>query len=753
VLALFVLTIFLSAALLFLVQPMFAKMLLPLLGGTPAVWNTSVVFFQLALLAGYLYAHLVVRWLDARRQAVLHAAVLLLPAMALPITVRAPGDPSSTGPAAWLFAALLLSVGLPFFAVSTSAPLLQRWFARTTHRAARDPYFLYAASNAGSLGALVAYPFVIEPVISLSAQARLWSGGYGALELLTLLCGYRAWQSPAAPDRAPADAGGADTCPVRWRTRLHWMALAAVPSMLMLSTNTYVTTDIAAVPLLWIIPLAIYLLTFILAFAPRQIIQPWALSLVMPLVLIPSVLAVVREETRAMTIIPVHLLTFFVAALSCHSELARRRPAREDLTDFYLSMSAGGAIGGLFTTLLAPLLFIQTTEYPLGLVLACLMRTPVPLFRAGPTGNLHDEAASTPMGRSRRRQVRRLVSLALDVALPVAIGWLLIFLYNRANASGISEFSGRGLAYIFAAPFALWLFGLSRPIRLALGLAAIFVASGLTRDSGQNVLHAERTFFGTHEVLDEGWEIKLLNGTTNHGTQLKSPDLRCRPTSYYHTTSPIGQLFGSFTGLYTKFDVAVVGLGTAALAAHSHAGQRWTFYEINPAIERIAKDRRYFTYLADCIANYQVVIGDARLKIASAPDGAHDVIVLDAFSSDAIPVHLLTREAIALYFRKLRSGGVLAIHISNRYLDLEPVLAALVRDAGLTGRIADDNGVSNQEQIEGKLSSTWVVVARSPEDLGPIDGISRWVPLSPRSDVHAWTDDFSDVVRLIDFSS
>jgi hypothetical protein len=753
VLPLFVLTIFLSAALLFVVQPMFAKMLLPLLGGTPAVWNTSVVFFQLGLLAGYLYAHLVVRWLDARRQAVLHAVVLVLPAVVLPITVRAAGEPSSTDPVSWLFVALLLSVGLPYFAVSTSAPLLQRWFGRTTHRAAGDPYFLYAASNAGSLGALAAYPLVVEPAISLSAQARLWSAGYGALVLLTVLCAYRAFRATAVPDDEATGQPTQSASVVRWGTRLHWMALTAVPSMLMLSTNTYITTDIAAVPLLWVIPLALYLLTFILAFAPRQIVSPWVLSLVMPIVLVPSVLAVVREETRVMTIIPVHLVTFFVVALSCHTELARRRPPQEHLTDFYLSMSAGGAVGGLFTTLLAPLLFKQTTEYPLGLVLACLMRTPVPLFRAAPATDGHGPAPAAPIVGPRRLRPSRLASLALDIALPAAIGWLLIFLHNRAQAQGVGEFSGRGLAYIFAAPVLLWLSGLSRPLRLALGLAAIFVAGTLTREPGETVLHAERTFFGTHEVLDTGWEIKLLSGTTNHGTQLKSPALRCRPTSYYHSTGPIGQLFASFTGLYTKFDVAVVGLGTAALAAHAQAGQRWTFYEINPAIERIARDRRYFTYLADCITNYQVVIGDARLKIAAAPDGAHDVIVLDAFSSDAIPVHLLTREAIELYFRKLRSGGLIAIHISNRYLNLEPALAALVRDAGLTGRLADDNGVSNEEQIEGKLSSTWVVVARSPDDLGPIGGISRWRPLTARPDVYAWTDDFSDVVSLIDFSS
>jgi spermidine synthase len=747
VLPLFALTIFLSAALLFLVQPMFAKMLLPLLGGTPAVWNTSVVFFQIVLLAGYAYAHVAVRRLTPRWQAGVHAAVLVAPALALPVVVRAPGDPWSATPIAWLFAALALSVGLPFFAVSTSGPLLQRWFARTTHRASADPYFLYAASNAGSLGALVAYPFLVEPAIALSTQARVWTAGYAALVALTALCGYAAWRTSRAEIELDATAR-AEGHAVTWRERARWMALAAVPSMLMLSTNTYITTDIAAVPLLWIIPLALYLLTFILAFSPRQIVSPWVLSLAMPIVFIPSVLTVLREETAAMTVIPVHLATLFVAALACHSELARRRPSPEHLTDFYLSISAGGAVGGLFNTLVAPLVFRETTEYPLALVLACLLRTPVPIFRnASRTG----KTAGTRAPSSRPR-LKHAVTESLDVVAPVVIGVLLLFLHDRAVRQGINEFSLKGLAHVYALPFGLWLLTLARPFRLALGLAALFIAGEFIRPTGPNVLHTERTFFGIHEVFDAGWEVKLLNGTTNHGTQLKNPALRCRATSYYHSSGPIGQLFASFTGSYTKFDVGVVGLGAAVLAPYAHAGQRWTFYEINPAIERIARDRRYFTYLADCITDFQVVIGDARLRLDAAPDGAHDFIVLDAFSSDAIPVHLLTREAIGVYFRKLRPGGLVALHISNRYLDLEPVLAAVARDAGLVARIADDNDVSNQERMEGKLSSTWVVLARDEQDLGPIAGSSRWVPTTPRTDVNAWTDDFSDVVKLLDLS-
>ncbi len=397
---LFALTLSLSAALLFLVQPMFAKMLMPQLGGTPAIWNTSIVFFQLALVGGYLYSH-VTRRMSLRRLAWTHATVLLLPLLVLPVQIRnlVPVAPDRH-PFAWLCLVLTVSVGLPFFALATSAPILQRWFGSTTHWSARDPYFLYAASNGGSLFALLAYPLLVEPGLSLSTQRRLWAIGYGVFVLLTLVCASFVRRSAGATSHVTGATSTVRANAISWSTRLRWLALAAVPSSLMLSTNTLITTDIAAVPLLWVVPLAIYLLTFVLVFARREILPHHALAAILPLAIIPSVLAVVRDTMPAPSIIPVHLLTLFIAAMVCHGELARTRPSSAHLTDFYLWMSAGGALGGLFNTLVAPLLFTTAAEYPLGLVLACLVRPTRPVADS--------EAETTTEPPSRKGRVHRL---------------------------------------------------------------------------------------------------------------------------------------------------------------------------------------------------------------------------------------------------------------------------------------------------------------------------------------------------------
>ena len=732
VLPLFAATLFVSATLLFLVQPMFARMLLPLIGGAPAAWNTCVVFFQMALVVGYLYAHPSVKWLGARKQALLHLTLLLLPLAALPIHIGERwASPPPGNPIPWLFLVLLVSVGLPFFAVSTSAPLLQRWFAATAHSSARDPYFLYAASNLGSLLALLMYPLLVEPAFRLTMQSRLWAGGYGLLVLLTAVCGWTMWNQPesALDDRPPVPE--ADT-PVSWTTRVRWLALAAVPSSLMLSVNTYITTDIAAVPLLWVIPLAIYLLTFVIVFARRQILPHRLVSTIFPLAIIPAVIAIVRNDTAGIAAIPVHLLTLFMAALMCHGELARSRPAARRLTEFYLSMSIGGALGGLFNTLVAPLVFTSAAEYPIGIVLACLLRPPSSVF-------------GRPPGAPSR------LDRWFDVALPVMLGFVVILLKASAEFTRVSAHTFRGLAHVFALPLAIWLSFWRRPLRLGLGLAALLMFPGLYPSSAGPVVYAERTFFGIHQVVDENSRLKLLNGTTDHGSQLKDEKRSCTPLSYYYPTGPAGQLFASFTGHRAKSSVAIVGLGTAALAAYSKPGQNWTFYEINPAIERLAVEGRYFTYLKRCATRYRIVLGDARRSLAAAPDGFHDVIVLDAFSSDAIPIHLITREAVDLYFHKLRPGGVLAVHISNRYLDLEPVLGGLARDAGLVALIEDDHFVSYQELLDGKLSSTWVVFARRREDLGSLTGDARWKEVALRSGVGTWTDDFSNIISVIKY--
>ncbi len=725
---LFAVTLFVSALLLFLVQPMVGKMMLPLLGGTPAVWNTCMVFFQAALLAGYAYAHAAPAWLGARRQALVHLALLLLPLLVLPVAVSAdwapPDDAHPVRLVFWLLALLGATVGLPFFVVSASAPLLQRWFAATGHSSARDPYFLYAASNLGSMLALFGYPLLVEPFLPLAAQSYLWRAGYFALVVLTALCAVYVWRSGGTAGESDTSSRQAPTAdrhrPTAGR-RLRWVALAFVPSSLMLGATTYVTTDVAAIPLLWVLPLALYLLSFILVFArlPRAVHRAMVAALpVVVLVLVFVMRATFTETVGVVGVLLVHLVPLFVVSMVCHGELAHARPGAEHLTEFYLLMSAGGVLGGLFNALVAPLAFDSVAEYPLTLVLACLL---LPRRDPGPDGT-----------RDR----------VLDFALPAALGVL--------TAALIVAFRGRSVALAvlltYGLPAAACFVFAARPLRFGLGLGAVLLAAALLSDPLGQVVHRERGFFGVLQVVTtpERDAVKLVHGTTMHGQQYADPARRREVASYFHATGPAGQFFAAFAGEDAKQRVAVIGLGAGALASYAEAGQRWTYYEIDPAVERLA--RQYFTFLADGAARgvrLDVVLGDARLKMARAADASYDLVVLDAFSSDAIPVHLLTRQALELYLDKLDDGGVLLLHVSNRYLELAPVVARLAETAGLVGLIQHDDDTAP----EYKTASTWVALARRREHLGDLANDPRWTraPLEVRPAVGLWTDDFSNL--------
>jgi SAM-dependent methyltransferase len=714
-------TLFLSALLLFMIQPLFAKMALPRLGGTPAVWNTCVVFFQLTLLAGYAYTHGTVRWLGVRRQALAHLVVLALPLLLLPIAIGPTWEPPATAnPVYWLLLLLAAVVGLPFFAVSTSAPLLQRWFAETNHPQASDPFFLYAASNLGSLGALLAYPIAIEPFLRLQTQARIWAAGYIALVVCVAACAWVTRRSSGtdAP-RVPESPAAA----VPWRMRFLWLALAAVPSSLMLSVTTYVSTDIAAVPLLWIVPLALYLLTFVIVFARRPLFSfDWVTTLFPLIVLLPAITIVMRH-TPPLAGIPLHFIAFFAVALVCHGRLARLRPSAGHLTEFYLWMSIGGAVGGIFNTLVAPLIFVTTAEYPLGLVAACLL--------------------SLPTGR-----VTVWRPFAIDVltgALILGVTWGLLTLAQVREPGG-AEWIAFGRTY--AIPFALTLLCWRRAPRFALALGAVLVAHHLHTWTRFPVLHTERTFFGQHQISDRGGCRYLTHGTTSHGSQALDAALRCEPTTYYARSGPIGQLFGSFVGAGTKQHIGVIGLGTGSMAAYARPGQQWTFFEINPAVVDYSEGR-YFTYLTECVNDYTIMVGDGRRRLSEAPDASFDVLVFDAFSSDAIPVHLITLEALELYLRKLAPGGVMAFHVSNRYLNLEPVLGSLADRLSLVALMEWDFAMTSQAPAVNKAASKWVVAARTREDLGDVARDTRWTPIEHRPDVPVWTDDFSNIVRTI----
>jgi hypothetical protein len=776
----FALALFVSAFLLFWVQPLAGKMLLPLLGGTPAVWNTCMLFFQALLLAGYAYALALTRWLSSLAQATVHLALLALAALALPVALNAAaagGVPEGASPEWWLLKTLLVTVGPPFFVLSASAPLLQAWFSRTRAESASDPYYLYAASNAGSLCALVGFPALLEPALTLGQQSRMWASLYGALFILFAACAAVALRHARKPAAA---VGGEDATPVASepltvRRRLRWVLLAFVPSSLVLGVTTHVTTDLVAVPLLWVIPLGLYLLSFVVVFARGFRLPRGFMARVMPATAVLVAMVYLSGATRpAWFLIIFHLAFLLAAALVCHGQLAEDRPAPARLAEFYLCLAVGGVLGGLFNAVVAPLVFNTVAEYPLVILLASYLR-PAYRKRGGTILGLR-------LGARKRDEGERVGSLSiagkdetaggdseaesfdesdddgrggrrwdwLDLLLPLSIGLLAaaaILVTRRYELTDVER-----AALTLGVPlFMLNHFFAPRPLRFALGLGAVMLAVLLFAETGNRTLHASRNFYGTHRVqADEGDGIHWLNhGSTLHGKQFTDAEHRCEPVSYYHREGPLGSVFEHVREKHggAPLSVAVVGLGAGTTAAYSRAGETWTFYEIDPMVVNIARDPRLFTYLSECAgARPSIVLGDARLRLREAADGAYDLIVLDAFSSDAVPAHLMTREALALYVSKLAPGGMVAFHVSNRSLQLERVAGGIARDARLASRIYDDG---RQGQAFGLDASTWVAVARSTADLGPLANDTNWPEFDP--DVYkleVWRDDFSDILSV-----
>lgn len=723
--ALFSSTLLLSAALVFLVQPMFAKFVLPLYGSTPAVWNTSLVFFQTALLLAYLYAHVSTRRLGVRRQAAVHIALVLVPLLLLPIAVPDGFEPPAEGdPVLSLLGLLAVAVGLPFFVVSATAPLLQRWLASTDHPAAADPYFLYRASNLGSVIGLLGYPLAMEANLALDDQGWAWSGAYLLLTLLLLACAVSVWRArrPSAQDASQA-ATGSRAEPLPARRRLRWVGLAFVPSSLMLGVTAFLTIDIAPLPLLWALPLALYLASFVFAFSPtaRAARLHGVLVIALPgFVLLLLILLLVEAQEPLWLVMPLHLLGFFVAAMVCHGELARDRPPTDSLTAFYLLISLGGALGGLFTGIVVPALVDSLPEYGLALVLACFcLPWRKPRVEPGP-------------------YARR-----LDFALPVAVGAVVAIALALVSLGG-EDLEGAGLSFAFGLGAGVALNFVRRPLRFGLTIAAMALAGVLLAPGRPAELHQERSFFGVYRVTasEDGKLHNLVHGTTIHGAQDVSPERRREPLTYFHPTGPVGQVIAALPPRLTR-RTAVIGLGTGSMACHSKPGDRWTFYELDPTVEGIARDPALFSYLRDCAGRFDVVPGDARLSLEDAGDRTYGVMVADAFSSDAIPIHLLTREALRLYRAKLRDDGVLAFHISNRFLELEPVLGDLARDARVTCR-AQQEPSEARGKPRGKIPSHWVAIASSDAELGALANDPRWAPCARSDDPRVWTDDFSN---------
>lgn len=711
-LPLYGITIFLSAALMFLLQVIFARMVLPLLGGSPAVWNTAMVFYQAVLLAGYAYAHCLSAKFRIGRQVKIHAVLLVLAALALPLAVPTGWQPpAESNPIPWLLGMLALAIGAPFLAISTTSPLLQRWFSMTAHRDAADPYFLYAASNAGSLLGLLGYPLWIEPLTTLRWQAGAWSAGFVLLIALTITCAWLARRE----NRHEALSSAADE-KITSRRRLKWVALAMVPSSLMLSVTSYISSEIAAVPLLWVLPLGLYLGSFVWVFARRQWIPLRFFSAALPLLLVALVMVLATGATTPMVhLAAFHLLVFFFAAMACHGRLADDRPRAGKLTEFYLWMSVGGVLGGCFNALLAPLLFNGLYEYPLMLVALAAV------------GLSHRGSQATPRG----------LALAL---LPGLMALAAIFLLPRDPEGNLL----RNLASFGVPAFLCYLMS-RQAIRFALAIGGVLLASRFAPEQGMKTLFAERSFFGIHRVATDGKFHYLFHGKTVHGIQSLDPEAKKIPLSYYHPGGPLGQIFA----MRDFQRVAAVGLGAGAAAMYGKAGQEFTFYEIDPAVNRIASDTRFFTYLAESPATLDFVTGDARLKLAESR-GGYDLIILDAYGSDSVPVHLLTREAMRMYLEKLAPGGMIAFHISNLHMDLRPVIGSLAADLKLPCRFQEDADFLDDKSNAGRAPSRWAVISKDQAGLAGLDEAPLWEVLEGKPGSKVWTDDYSSILPLLD---
>ncbi len=722
--ALFTSSIFLSAFLLFLVQPMFAKMLLPMLGGAPAVWNTAMVFYQVALVAGYGYAHLSVAKLGLRRQVPFHLVLIVLPAFFVPLAVATGNLPlGGQNPVPWLLATMLVSVGLPFFVISTTSPLLQRWFSTTEHPHAHDPYFLYSAGNVGSILALIAYPLWIEPNLSVAAQSMVWGGGYLLLAVLLAACGLAIPRAPHAESAESARPNAESADLPTWRRRARWILLAFVPSSLMMGLTTFVSTDVAVIPLFWIVPLALYLLTFIIVFSRKPVLPHRWIVLAFPFVL-AALVFVLAAGVKKPGWLPLafHIATFFMACLLCHGEMARDRPAARHLTEFFFWMSLGGALGGAFNALLAPNLFRTVFEYTSVILLAGFL------------------LPSRDLVATRRK-------LAFDLAGPAliclgVIGAIFLernFGLTSSKHSNLLILGCGALGAVLCAP---------RPMRFGLSLVGLSIAGAWQDRDVRTTLYAARSFFGVHRVVEPpGGKMRhLLHGQIVHGTQIREPGLANTPTAYYYSSGPVGQLFLSRRPQQDA-KVAVVGLGIGALAFWSTPGQEWTFFEIDPEVYRIASNPAYFTCLADAKGKVEVVLGDARVSLAATGE-KFDLLILDAFSSDAVPAHLLTVECMRLYLERLKPGGLIVMNVTNKHLDLEPLLAANSDALGTVCVIQHDNSMTKEDRIHGKASSSWAILARRESDLGPLRGDSRWRQARTQGSVSAWTDDYSSVLSV-----
>jgi hypothetical protein len=732
ILVVYTLAIFVSALLLFSVQPLFTKMVLPRLGGSPAVWSVAMVFFQSLLLAGYAYAHYLTKASNRVVPVVVHLFLLVAAMLTLPLSIRAGwGEPPTSGYAFWLLGLFAVSIGLPFFALAANNPLLQAWFVRTGHPNGPDPYFLYASSNIGSFLALLSYPVLLEPVFTLQTQNWIWTGGYGLLILLIAGCGALLLKSPAnaAARNMPEDDA---TAPApSWLLRARWIFLAAVPSGLLIAVTAHISTDVAAAPLLWVLPLSLYLLTWVLVFQSRPLLPHWLMLLLQPVAVagVVILLAVGGEQNLLLTL-GGHQLCFFVIAMACHGELARTRPAAKYLTGFYVALSFGGMVGGLFAGLVAPFAFSWIAEYPILLALVTLCRPSVP----------------ERLPRVTQWYWPLLAAIAVALILPAYNAG---HLFDQLEDWRVWMIGGVG---VMAAVLALALNGNRWKVFATVAVALVLLRAYPT-DAGR--VETVRSFFGVHKIVvtPHGQYHVLMHGTTIHGAEkFKNDDGtpvtgRPEPITYYHKDGGIGQAITAMRERKgTPLRVAVIGLGSGSLACASAPGEDWKFFEIDQTMVDSARDPKYFTYIQKCEPNLKPVIGDARLTFAKEPNGIYDVIIVDAYSSDAIPIHLATEEAMAIYKDKLAPHGAVVMHVSNRHLELESVVVGIADANDLKSWVYSEDTGRDAEYI---FSTTVVISAREEADVGKLASSDKWTLTEAEDHQRVWTDDYSNIIGAV----
>ncbi len=728
----FSLTLFSSATLMFIMQPMFGKALLPLLGGSASVWNTCMVFYQSVLFMGYLYAHWLSTRVSYKKHLIIHLMILLSGLLLLPVGLPENSHPpTSDNPTGWLLITLLSSIGLPFFILSTTSPLLQKWFSRIGHHTSHDPYYLSIASNAGSLIALLGYPFILEPSFGIQRQQELWSLGFILLAVLIGVCMLQLKPSHLNTSHTQTAHTPETSTPLTLKQQFKWLMLAFVPSSLLLGTTNFISIDIATVPLLWVIPLALYLLSFILVFSAQAhaihkrmlLLQPWLVAPFLAYYFSQQKLASFGLELF------LHLLIFFICIMVCHGELAKKRPSTTYLTRYYLIMSFGGMLGGIFNNFVAPFIFSSIFEYPLMIILTLLLN---------------------PIHHRIKLYLKHHGSQVITTIYLAAFATMLLLNINQIASEMMIAIMGT--AFILA----VICYHYKKPVLYLPLLGMLMVSCAAPEKQGNQLLHQSRNFYGILSVKQkpditignqkEAVHI-LYSGTTRHGLQVVSDNnLQCMPYGYYHSEGPIGSVFKDYDPVNANWQVGIIGLGAGTLASYAKPTQHWTFFELDPEVIDIAENSDYFTYLTQCIDDYDIQKGDARLTLKN-DNHQYNLLVIDAFTSDSIPTHLLTREAIELYFSRLSDSGLLAFHISNRYLELKTVLANHAHRLGLSMLLQEYRPESTDILT---YRSDWVVLSRRPEHLQPLkssQNTGQWIEVSDQARTE-WTDDFTSIIHV-----